>query len=135
MVNLKIDSKTVQVPTGTTILDAAKSVQIKIPTLCHHPDLDPTAACGICIVKANGRMVRLFVSDIPLLGRTAAGSYLVRPDEGDIVAGVSVIHKDSADAEASNVPLSKPEEAEGTLPFDLDTDDLEQTPSSPEEEE
>ena len=58
MVNLKIDSKTVQVPTGTTILDAAKSVQIKIPTLCHHPDLDPTAACGICIVKANGRMVR-----------------------------------------------------------------------------
>lgn len=58
MVSLKIDSKTVQVPTGTTILDAAKSVQIKIPTLCHHPDLDPTAACGICIVKANGRMVR-----------------------------------------------------------------------------
>ncbi|MDY3868536.1 MAG: DNA gyrase subunit A, partial [Pyramidobacter sp.] len=89
----------------------------------------------VVLITANGRMVRLFVSDIPLLGRTAAGSYLVRPDEGDIVAGVSVIHKDSADAEASNVPLSKPEEAEGTLPFDLDTDDLEQTPSSPEEEE
>lgn len=58
MVNLTIDSKAVQVPAGTTILDAAKSVQIKIPTLCHHPDLAPTAACGICIVKANGRMVR-----------------------------------------------------------------------------
>ena len=58
MVKLTIDSQTVEVPAGTTILDAAKSVQIKIPTLCHHPDLPPTAACGICIVKSNGRMVR-----------------------------------------------------------------------------
>ena len=58
MVKLTIDSKEVEVPAGTTILDAAKSVQIKIPTLCHHPDLPPTAACGICIVKAGGRMVR-----------------------------------------------------------------------------
>ncbi len=58
MVKLKIDSQVVEVPEGTTILDAAKSVQIKIPTLCHHPDLPPTAACGICIVKSNGRMVR-----------------------------------------------------------------------------
>ena len=58
MVKLKIDSQVVEVPEGTTILDAAKSAQIKIPTLCHHPDLPPTAACGICIVKSNGRMVR-----------------------------------------------------------------------------
>ena len=58
MVKLTIDSQTVEVPAGTTILDAAKSVQIKIPTLCHHPDLPPTAACGICIVKVNGKMLR-----------------------------------------------------------------------------
>jgi len=58
MVKLTIDSKVVEVPEGTTILNAAKSAQIKIPTLCHHPDLPPTAACGICIVKSNGRMVR-----------------------------------------------------------------------------
>lgn len=58
MTTLKIDSQIVIVPDGTTILDAAKTVQIAIPTLCHHPDLPPTASCGICIVKANGRMVR-----------------------------------------------------------------------------
>lgn len=58
MTTLKIDSQIVTVPDGTTILDAAKTVQIAIPTLCHHPDLPPTASCGICIVKANGRMVR-----------------------------------------------------------------------------
>jgi len=58
MVKLVIDNKEVEVPAGTSILNAAKSVQIKIPTLCHHPDLPPTAACGICIVKVNGRMLR-----------------------------------------------------------------------------
>lgn len=58
MTTLKIDSQIVTVPDGTTILNAAKTVQIAIPTLCHHPDLPPTASCGICIVKANGRMVR-----------------------------------------------------------------------------
>lgn len=58
MTTLKIDSQIVTVPDGTTILDAARTVQIAIPTLCHHPDLPPTASCGICIVKANGRMVR-----------------------------------------------------------------------------
>jgi NADH dehydrogenase/NADH:ubiquinone oxidoreductase subunit G len=43
----------VEVPEGTSILDAARSVQVKIPTLCKHKDLLPTAACGICIVR-NG---------------------------------------------------------------------------------
>ena len=58
MVKLTIDSQEIEVPAGTSILDAAKALQIKIPTLCHHPDLPATAACGICIVKVNGRMLR-----------------------------------------------------------------------------
>ncbi|MBP5160986.1 MAG: [FeFe] hydrogenase, group A [Alphaproteobacteria bacterium] len=58
MINLKIDGMKVRVPKGTSILDAAKSVQVKIPTLCYHPDLKPTGACGICIVKVNGKMLR-----------------------------------------------------------------------------
>ena len=58
MINLKIDGMKVRVPKGTSILDAAKSVQVNIPTLCYHPDLKPTGACGICIVKVNGKMLR-----------------------------------------------------------------------------
>ena len=54
MINAKINGFSVSVPEGTTILDAAEKVQIKIPTLCKHPDLPPTASCGICIVKAKG---------------------------------------------------------------------------------
>lgn len=58
MVKLKIDNYDVEVPAGTSILDAARSVHIEIPTLCKHPDVDPTAGCGICIVKVNGRILR-----------------------------------------------------------------------------
>lgn len=60
MVNLKINGKPVQVEAGTSILDAAKKVSVKIPTLCYNPDLPPWAACGICIVRMEGspKMVR-----------------------------------------------------------------------------
>ena len=58
MIHLKIDNHEIEVPEGTTILEAAKNVQVDIPTLCHHPDLIPNAGCGICIVKVNGRMLR-----------------------------------------------------------------------------
>jgi len=56
MVQLKINDISVEVPAGTTILNAAKSVQIKIPTLCYHPDLRPWAACGICVVRNEGSL-------------------------------------------------------------------------------
>ena len=54
MVNLMINGKTVQVEEGTTILDAAKKIDIRIPTLCHNPDLPAWASCGICIVRLAG---------------------------------------------------------------------------------
>ncbi|HRR34939.1 MAG TPA: NADH-dependent [FeFe] hydrogenase, group A6 [Kiritimatiellia bacterium] len=54
LVQLEINGIPVEVPAGTTILDAAKAVHVKIPTLCHHPDLKPWAACGICVVRNSG---------------------------------------------------------------------------------
>ena len=51
LINCKINGKAVQVEKGTTILQAAEQVQVKIPTLCYHPDLPAWASCGICIVK------------------------------------------------------------------------------------
>ena len=58
MVNLKIDNFDVEVPAETTILEAARKAHIDIPTLCKHPDVDPTAGCGMCIVKVGGRIMR-----------------------------------------------------------------------------
>ncbi len=57
MVNLTIDGCAVSVPEGTTILEAARTVNINIPTLCHHDDLDVKAACRICVVEVNGGAV------------------------------------------------------------------------------
>lgn len=54
MIKAKINGISVSVSEGTTILEAAEKVQVKIPTLCKHPDLPPTASCGICIVKVKG---------------------------------------------------------------------------------
>ncbi|MFP3089442.1 [FeFe] hydrogenase, group A [Treponema sp. TIM-1] len=60
MINLKINGIPLQVEEGTTILNAAKKINIKIPTLCYNPDLPPWASCGICIVRMEGspKMVR-----------------------------------------------------------------------------
>ena len=54
MVNIKINGIPLQVEEETTILDAAKLVNIKIPTLCYNPDLPAWASCGICIVRTGG---------------------------------------------------------------------------------
>jgi iron-only hydrogenase group A len=54
MVQLTINGIKVNAEEGMTILDAAKSVGISIPTLCHLKNLDPTGACRICAVEVEG---------------------------------------------------------------------------------
>ena len=54
MVNLIIDKKPVSVPEGTTILEAARSVNIDIPTLCYLKDINEIAACRLCMVEIEG---------------------------------------------------------------------------------
>jgi len=51
---MKINGIPVEVEEGTTILNAAKKVGIKVPVLCYHPDLPAWAACGMCVVKQEG---------------------------------------------------------------------------------
>jgi len=55
MVSLAINGQELKVPLGTTILDAARSVGIRIPTLCHHPDLCVAGVCRICSVEVEGQ--------------------------------------------------------------------------------
>jgi NADH-quinone oxidoreductase subunit G len=54
MIKARINQLEVEVPEGTSILAAARQVQVRIPTLCKHKDLLPTGACGICIVRNRG---------------------------------------------------------------------------------
>jgi len=49
-----IDRKKIQVPDEMTVLEAARSAGIHIPTLCHHAELSPVGSCRVCLVEVDG---------------------------------------------------------------------------------
>lgn len=57
MVKLKIDGKSVQVPKGTTVLEAAKGIGIKIPSLCYLKGVNSCSACRICVVEVGNKLI------------------------------------------------------------------------------
>jgi len=54
MIQLSINGMQVKVPEGTTILDAAKQLNFRIPVLCHHDDLCVAGNCRVCVVEQLG---------------------------------------------------------------------------------
>lgn len=70
---LQIDGKEVAATEGMTIVEAAKTVGISIPTLCHHDQLEPYGACRICTVEAESR------------GRSTLVAACLYPVEKDLV--------------------------------------------------
>ena len=53
-IKIKIDNIDLIVPEGTTILEAAKRININIPHLCYHPDQAIKANCRLCVVEVSG---------------------------------------------------------------------------------
>ena len=45
LINLKVDGHSVQVPEGSTLLDAINISGSHVPTLCYHPEFEPKAVC------------------------------------------------------------------------------------------
>ena len=72
-INLTIDGIEVEAEEGMTILEAARSVGISIPTLCHHELLEPYGACRICVVEVEAG------------GRKGLAAACVRPVDQDMV--------------------------------------------------
>ena len=54
MVNVKINGIAVSVPKGSTILEAARTAGVEIPTLCFMKEKNEIGACRICVVEATG---------------------------------------------------------------------------------
>lgn len=54
MVNVNINGIALKVKEGTTILEAAKSIGMNIPTLCHMKELNEIGACRVCVVDIEG---------------------------------------------------------------------------------
>jgi len=72
-ITLQIDGRKVEAKEGMTILEAAQSAGISIPTLCHHEKLEPYGACRICTVEIEAR------------GRTNLVASCLYPVERDLV--------------------------------------------------
>ena len=53
-INVKINGMDVAAPEGSTILEAAKLANIKIPTLCYLKEINEIGACRICVVEVKG---------------------------------------------------------------------------------
>ncbi|MBN1912404.1 MAG: iron hydrogenase small subunit [Pirellulales bacterium] len=54
-IEVTIDGTAVEVPLGTSILEAAKQLGIRIPTLCYHEDLCLAGVCRVCLVEIEGQ--------------------------------------------------------------------------------
>ncbi len=58
MIPLTIDGVQVEVPAGTTVLEAARIAKVNIPTLCYLKDINETANCRLCVVDCGGRALQ-----------------------------------------------------------------------------
>ncbi|HLB05626.1 MAG TPA: 2Fe-2S iron-sulfur cluster-binding protein, partial [Thermodesulfobacteriota bacterium] len=75
MIELTINDIKVEVDANTTILDAARSVGIYIPTLCAHKGLSPIGACRVCVVEVEGERKPVASCHVP-----AQNGMVVRTD-------------------------------------------------------
>jgi heterodisulfide reductase subunit A len=68
MIPVVIDGQSIQVEKETTILEAAQRLGIYVPTLCHHPALEPYGACRLCTVEitAGGRSRLVTACNYPI---------------------------------------------------------------------
>jgi NADH dehydrogenase/NADH:ubiquinone oxidoreductase subunit G len=53
MITLTVDGRTVSVPPGTLLVEAARQAGIEIPVYCYHPKLAPAGACRMCLVEVE----------------------------------------------------------------------------------
>lgn len=54
MAKIFLNGKEYEVPDNLTVLEAAQKLGMEIPTLCHHPELEPIGACRVCVVEIEG---------------------------------------------------------------------------------
>jgi iron-only hydrogenase group A len=74
-VTLTIDGIETKVPFGTTILEAAKGLGIRIPTLCHHPDLEMAGVCRICVIEVEGQRTLQAACSYPITSPIRVNTY------------------------------------------------------------
>ncbi len=75
MVTVTIDGNVLKVPLGTTILEAAKQIGVKIPTLCYHDDLCIGGVCRVCVVDVEGQRTLQAACAFPITAPIVVHTY------------------------------------------------------------
>lgn len=86
MITLTINGKEIQVPKGSTILDACNTNGIDIPTLCYDPDLRLAGSCRMCIVEVKGRPLHVASCVTP-----AENGMVIETESADIIEARRVV--------------------------------------------
>src|SRR5829696_2824177 len=105
-VSLTIDGKSVTVPKGMLIVDAAKTIQNDIPVFCYHPKLEPVGMCRMCLVEI-GRVQKDRATGQVVLDEAGKPKIAMGPkletacttpvEEGMVIVGSSGKVKDARD--------------------------------------
>jgi predicted molibdopterin-dependent oxidoreductase YjgC len=66
MISLTINGQTLEVPEGSTVLQAVNTLGITIPTLCYHKDLTPYGGCRLCVVEVEGARLPMTSCTLPV---------------------------------------------------------------------
>ena len=74
-VEITIDGQQLSVPEGTTLLEAARSLEIDTPTLCYLENLTPVNVCRVCVVELEGSRTL-----VPACSRKAEPGMVVKTD-------------------------------------------------------
>ena len=54
LIKVNIDGVEIEVESGSTVLSACEKAGVKVPVLCHHPDLNVAGVCRVCMVEIEG---------------------------------------------------------------------------------
>ena len=75
LIEIRLDGKSVSVPEGSTILDAARCMGIDTPTLCYLETLAPVNVCRVCVVELEGSRTL-----VPACSRKVEPGMVIRTD-------------------------------------------------------
>ena len=96
-ITLSINGKNISCPSGTSILNAALENGIRVPTLCHHPHLEPVGACRLCLVEdeTTGRIMASCVTPVAPTMAIRTDSPSIKTHRNNIIRLMMANHPES----------------------------------------
>lgn len=120
LVEITLDGIPVEVPGGSTILDACRSAEVDVPTLCFLDTLDPINSCRLCVVEVEGSRTL-----VPSCSRVVTEGMEVQTDSPRVQQARTVVYEllaSAVDLSLSERETTRQMERYGVDPAKFDPD-------------